>query len=147
MLDHFGSGISCDHVQVGYRVGSLCINILDEKISFRGKLLVIFWVRKGYVIGVSSSLQIVIDPKCHADAFTRLHYHVVARIPTSISMSARSSRSPLTAGSGARYFAASSKGTIARSADLRLRAERGLSRFESPSACSWFTASLKRRNF
>jgi len=65
----------------GRRVGCLCINILEGRISFRSKLLVISYVRKGYVIGVSSSLQIVIDPNCHAVAFTKLHNHIVARIP------------------------------------------------------------------
>src|ERR1700682_4171419 len=70
---------ACDGV--GCRVGSLCTNILEGRISFRSKLLAIFKVRKGYVIGVSPSLQIVIHPKCHADAFVRLHDHVFARIP------------------------------------------------------------------
>jgi hypothetical protein len=65
-------------------VGYLCINILEGRISFRSKLLVISQVRKVYVIGVRSSLQIVIDPKCHAVAFTRLHDHVVARIPNHV---------------------------------------------------------------
>src|SRR6266446_6270889 len=72
------------NVQVGYRVGYLCINILEGRISFRSKFLAISYVRKGYVIGVSSSLQIVIDPKCHAVAFTKLHDHVVARIPNHV---------------------------------------------------------------
>ena len=62
-------------------MGYLCINILEGRISFRSKLLAIFKVRKGYVIGVSPSLQIVIHPKGHADAFLRLHDHVFARIP------------------------------------------------------------------
>jgi len=65
----------------GRRVGCLCTNILEGRISYRSKLLAIFKVRKGYVIGVSPSLQIVIHPKCHADAFLRLHDHVLARIP------------------------------------------------------------------
>ena len=66
---------------VGSPEGWLRINILEGRISFRSKLLAISYVRKGYVIGVSSSLQIVIDPKCHAVAFTKLHDHIVARIP------------------------------------------------------------------
>lgn len=53
----------------GVSSGYLCINILEGRISFRSKRLVISQVRKGYVIGVSSSLQIVIDPNCHAVAF------------------------------------------------------------------------------
>src|SRR5260370_33951903 len=65
----------------GRRVGCLCTNILEGRISYRSKLLAIFKVRKGYVIGVSPSLQIVIHPKGHADAFLRLHDHVFARIP------------------------------------------------------------------
>jgi hypothetical protein len=32
-------------------VGYLCTNILEGRISFRSKLLVISYVRKGYVIG------------------------------------------------------------------------------------------------
>src|SRR5260370_23491549 len=65
----------------GRRVGLLCTNILEVRISFRSKLLAIFKVRKGCVIGVSPSLQIVIHPKGHADAFLRLHDHVLAHIP------------------------------------------------------------------
>src|SRR5258708_29983433 len=65
----------------GRRVGFLCTNILEGRISFRSKLLAIFKVRKGYVIGVSPSFQIVIHPKGHADAFLRLHDHVLAHIP------------------------------------------------------------------
>ena len=34
----------------------------------------------GKEYGVGSSLQIVIDSKCHAVAFTKLREHVVARI-------------------------------------------------------------------
>jgi hypothetical protein len=65
----------------GRRVGCLCTNILEGRISFRSKILAISNVQKGYAIGVSSSLQIVIDPKYHAVAFTKLHDHIVARIP------------------------------------------------------------------
>src|SRR5260370_42382492 len=65
----------------GRRVALLCTNILEGRISFRSKLLAIFKVRKGYVIGVSPSFQIVIHPKGHADAFLRLHDHVLAHIP------------------------------------------------------------------
>src|ERR1700738_5288216 len=45
--------------------------MLEGRISYRSKLLAIFKVRKGYVIG-GPSLRIVIHPKCHADAFLRL---------------------------------------------------------------------------
>jgi len=57
---------------------------------------VISYVPQGYVIGVSYSLQIVIDTKPHAVALTRPHDPVVARIPNR-SILARSYRSALTA--------------------------------------------------
>src|ERR1700682_3159048 len=70
---------ACDGV--GSPEGWLCTNILEGRISYKSKLLAIFKVRKGYVIGVSPSLQIVTHSKCHADAFLRLHDHVFARNP------------------------------------------------------------------
>jgi hypothetical protein len=76
----------------GRLVGCLCTNILEGRISFRSKLLAISNVQEGYAIGVSSSLQIVIDPKYHAVAFTKLHDHIVARIPNRF-LSRPSSRS------------------------------------------------------
>src|SRR5712664_4563183 len=66
---------------VGSPEGLLRINILEGRISFRSKLLAISYVRKGYVIGVSSSLQIVIDPKCHAVVCYETPHHIVGRIP------------------------------------------------------------------
>jgi hypothetical protein len=89
---------ACDGV--GSPEGWLCTNILEGRISFRSKLLVISYVRKGYAVGVSSSLPIVIDPKCHAVACYETPRSRCGTDSESTSISARPFHSALTARSG-----------------------------------------------
>src|SRR5258708_32568777 len=96
---------------VGSPEGWLRINILEGRISFRSKLLVISYVRKGHVIGVSSSLQIVIDPKCHAVAGYETPRSHCSTESESISILPRAFHSALTAGSGTCYSVAFSNGS------------------------------------
>src|ERR1700738_4069817 len=69
--------------------GGLWVNILEGRISFRSKRLAISQVRKGYVIGVSPSLQIVIDPKCPYSCFRETPRSRCSTDSESISISAR----------------------------------------------------------